>query len=107
MIVSFFLESSECYLLLGGRPIFLMVFCSHALADWRCCAASCMHVLSFSVTHSNSLLLELSRAYTLARAHLLAGECLFLLAAQASASIVFYFGCQASVFCCLQAGESF
>jgi hypothetical protein len=44
------------------------------------------HALSFSRTHTLSLSLGLSRAHTLARAHLLAGECLFLLAGRASAS---------------------
>jgi len=45
-----------------------------------------LHARPLSGTHSCSLSFELSRAYTLACAHLLAGECLFLLAAQASAS---------------------
>jgi len=57
-----------------------------------CLALLCcrLHARPLSGTHSRSLSLELSRAYTLACAHLLAGKCFFLLAAQASAS-----------FCCL------
>jgi len=45
-----------------------------------------LHAPPLSGMHSRSLSLELSRSYTLASAHLLVGECLFLLSAQASAS---------------------
>jgi len=52
----------------------LLFTCSGCLA-LLCCL---LHARPLSGTHSRSLSLELSRAYTFARAHLLVVECLFL-----------------------------
>jgi len=148
IISSCLLLASDCVFFLGVKRVWFFacpqanLFDSLLYTRSGCLALLCclLHARPLPGTHSRSLSLEFSRACTLARVHLLAGEscctseCLFLLAGQKlsldtcwqtsvsfyvkserlslfaccwQAIVFFFFWCQASVFFCLQAGESF
>jgi len=96
IVSSCLLLASDCVFFLGVKRVLFLacpqanLFDSVLFTRSGCLVLLCclLHAAArpLSGMHSRSLSLELSRAYTLACAHLLAGEYLFLLAAQASAS---------------------